>query len=111
MIRDRFILPSAFARNANAAKSLKHATTYARHQATQVRPPEVLRKLKPASLLALLESHRSYLTSRNLTLPSAAESFDYDALSAVLASPNESSPPELVESLEMIDLLTKRSPR
>ena len=70
--------------------------------------PEVLRKLKPASLLALLSAHRDYLASRDVTLPSASadKSFDYDLLASVLMTPTESSPPELVEALEMIDLLT-----
>lgn len=70
--------------------------------------PEVLRKLKPASLIALLQAHRDYLATRDITLPANnAETLDYEQLASVLLAPTESSPPDLVETLEMIDLLTE----
>ncbi len=77
-----------------------------------LRPPrllkaDVLRGMKPATLAALLKPHSSYIASRGVDLGAIGGSgFDFPALAAVLACPNELTPPVLVEQLELLDLIS-----
>jgi hypothetical protein len=76
-----------------------------------IRPPKlarpcVLARIKPASVLLLLEPYAEYFTARGTPLDAIAT--DPDGLSAVMltvASPCESTPAEMVERLELLDLL------
>ncbi len=68
--------------------------------------PELLRKLKPASRATLLNPFRDYFHGRGCPLPAVLDDdADYEAISLVLMSPDEHSPSELVETLEMLELL------
>ena len=75
---------------------------------TRFAKPELLTRLKPGSIVALLERFRDYLYARGVRLPEKDDSiFDVTALSLVLATPVESTPPELVERLELLDLISE----
>ena len=68
--------------------------------------PELLRKLKPASRATLLNPFRDYFHGRGCPLPSVLDDgADYEAISLVLMSPDEHSPSDLIETLEMLELL------
>ena len=68
--------------------------------------PNVLKKVKPANLLAVLKPFRGYLTERGFVWPkSDKEPIDYGNLAKVLTSPRPDTPPELVDNLELIDIL------
>ena len=70
--------------------------------------PELLMKMKPASITALFRPHLGYLRSRNVHLPEVLDaSYDFTELGLVLASPTESTPPDLIEHLELLDLISE----
>ncbi len=67
--------------------------------------PGVLTEMKRSSVRDLLSPFTPYFESRDVRLGEVEdESFDLDRLFEVLASPVESTPPELVERLELLDL-------
>ena len=76
-----------------------------------IRPPRlarpcVLARIKPSSVLLLLEPFAPYFASRGTPLHAISD--DTDGLHQVMltvADPNESTPPEMVERLELLDLL------
>ena len=76
-----------------------------------IRPPKlarpcVLARIKPASVLLLLEPYAEYFAARGTPLDAVLT--DPEGLSAVMltvASPCESTPAEMVERLELLDLL------
>ena len=68
----------------------------------------VLRDMKPASLTALLSPHAGYFRSREISIEQVGEpDFDFAALAAVLAFCTEQTPPELVENLDLLDLISE----
>jgi hypothetical protein len=69
--------------------------------------PGVLSNLKPLSILRFLESFDAYFQSRSVDLATITthESTMRDVV-AVIASPVESTPAELVEQLELLDLIS-----
>ncbi len=68
--------------------------------------PNVLKKIKTENLIALLQPHRDYLAARGFAWPqSEKEPLNVEKLAHVLASPHLTTPPELVDSLELIDVL------
>ncbi len=68
--------------------------------------PDVLSRLKRSSILSLLEPHAGYFAARGAPLDLLGDEAEpLDALVSVLASPVESTPPELVERLELLDLI------
>lgn len=80
----------------------------------KVKPPKfarpgLLRKLKPSSLLDLFNPYRSYLTSRAFDLPTSNEAtFDIEGLGLVLATSIETTPAQMLEELEMLEILSER---
>ena len=64
---------------------------------------DALKGMHPRHLLALLMPHRQYFLRRNLYLPDAGQEIDYVALSGVLTSPDEETPPELADALYAIN--------
>ena len=75
-------------------------------KATKFSRPSVLKKIKAENLLALLTPHRDYLAARGFAWPQTEkEALNVEKLANVLASPHPSTPPELVDSLELIDVL------
>ena len=66
--------------------------------------PETLRKIRPESLLAWLETARAYFEQQGLELPERAEArgLDYERLSRILLEPSPQMPAELVDSLYLI---------
>jgi hypothetical protein len=76
-----------------------------------IRPPKLVRpcvlsRIKPASVLLLLEPYAAYFAARGT--PLSAITMDPEGLHAVMltvASPCESTPAEMVERLELLDLL------
>jgi len=68
--------------------------------------PELVRKLKPASLRALLDPFAAYLATRGVLLPENRLSpLDHRAISKVLLDMDERTPAELVETIELLNLL------
>lgn len=68
---------------------------------------EVLRKMNSANLTALLSPYSSYLRDRDIDVSQVLQDgYDFTALAAVLACPTENTPPDLVEKLEMLDLIS-----
>jgi hypothetical protein len=73
---------------------------------TQLVRPQVLSRLKRSSILALLNPFSDHLASRGISLSAFADDKEPLApLIAVLAAPTESTPPELVERLELLDMI------
>jgi hypothetical protein len=69
--------------------------------------PELLRKLKPSSLLDLFNPYRPYLASRDFDLPISHEAkFDIEGLGLVLATSIETTPAQMLEELEMLEILS-----
>ena len=69
--------------------------------------PNVLKKVKPTCLLRLLKPYRPYLTARGFEWPQPETApIDFENLSTVLASAHPETPPELVDNLELIDILS-----
>lgn len=67
----------------------------------------VLKDMKPATLNALLSPHAGYFRTREISIEQVAEpDFDFAALAAVLALSTEQTPPELVEHLDLLDLIS-----
>ena len=70
--------------------------------------PELLMKMKPASITTLFHPHLDYLRSRNIHLPEPIDaSFDFTEFALVLATPTEFTPPALIEHLELLDLISE----
>jgi hypothetical protein len=68
---------------------------------------DVLRKMKSANLDALLSPYSSYFRQRDIDVSRISQDgYDFTPLAAVLACPVESTPPDLVEKLEMLDLIS-----
>lgn len=68
---------------------------------------DVLRGMNPTNLVALLTPFSGYFRERNIDLTRVtAPGYDFGPLAAVLACPLESTPPDLVEKLEMLDLIS-----
>lgn len=69
--------------------------------------PGVLSNLKPSSITALLSPFADYFEARNAPLDSIGSSeIALEAVVSVIASPVESTPSELVERLELLDLIS-----
>jgi hypothetical protein len=67
----------------------------------------VLRDMKPATLSALLSPYAGYFRTREVSIEQVSEpDFDFAALAAVLALSTEQTPPELVEHLDLLDLIS-----
>lgn len=65
--------------------------------------PDWLRTIAPPNLAALLRPWSAYLDSRGVPLPACpAAAIDCDALSAVLLSPDASTPADLVDALYLV---------
>lgn len=68
--------------------------------------PDVLRKMNLASIRALLAPFEDYLAKQGVVFPIELETeFQQHQLATVLGSHSASTPPDLVERLEMISLL------
>lgn len=68
--------------------------------------PEILTRLKRQNLMTLLRPFDRYFAQRGVPLHDLNESdLPLAELCAVLASPSESTPPDLVERLELLDLI------
>jgi len=78
-----------------------------------IRPPRlikpgVLANMKRSSVRDLLSPFTPYFAGRGIELSEAgSEDFDLNQLFEVLASPTESTPPELVERLDLLDLIAE----
>jgi len=70
--------------------------------------PEVLKKMNPCLLLALLDQHRLYFAARRLELPETDEKLDldYQKLAHILLVPDPTTPPELAKALSAVDQLS-----
>ncbi len=67
----------------------------------------VLKDMKPASITALLSPHAGYFRTRDIPIEQVSEpGFNFAALAAVLAYSTEQTPPELVEHLDLLDLIS-----
>ena len=68
--------------------------------------PDVLSNLKSSSIFALLQPFESYFTQRGVALKDIFNDRSVrDSLVAIIASPTPTTPPELVEQLELLDLI------
>lgn len=67
--------------------------------------PSVLRAIAPEKLLAFLQPHSTFFTTRGYDLPQPddGEEIDYQKLIDIFMSPNESTPPDLVDALYLVD--------
>ena len=67
--------------------------------------PSVLRAIARERLLAFLEPHGSFFTSRGYDLPQPedGEEIDYQQLIDIFMSPNEATPPDFVDALYLVD--------
>lgn len=75
-------------------------------RSTRLVRPGVLSNLKPSSILSLLSPFSGYFAGRGAPLDAIATSpAGIEEVVAVLASPVETTPPELVERLELLDLI------
>ncbi|HOH39822.1 MAG TPA: hypothetical protein PK807_05970 [Verrucomicrobiota bacterium] len=65
--------------------------------------PDALKEIAPTHLLALMEDHRPYLTTRGITLPPTGREaeLDYDHLASMFLCPDD-IPPELVEKFHLV---------
>lgn len=69
--------------------------------------PDVLSDLKRSSILALLSPYADYFAARGAQLDAIAdEATPLDDVISVVTSPVESTPPELVERLELLHLIS-----
>jgi hypothetical protein len=68
--------------------------------------PDVLSNLKSSSIFALLQPFESYFTQRGVALKDIFNDRSVrDSLVAIIASPTPTTPPLLVEQLELLDLI------
>ena len=69
--------------------------------------PDSLRRVGPTYLLELLAPHADFFLAKGLALPgeASAAQLDYDLLGSILLTPDESTPPDLAESLFYINAL------
>jgi hypothetical protein len=69
--------------------------------------PGVLSKLKPSSIVALLSPFAEHFAARGAPLDCLSGPGPIlDSIVSVIASPVESTPPELIERLELLDLIS-----
>lgn len=69
--------------------------------------PDVLSRLKRASIITLLEPYADYFAARGAPLDRIRDEAEpLDAVVSVITSPVDSTPPELVERLELLDLIS-----
>jgi len=69
--------------------------------------PDVLSNLKPSSIFALLQPFECYFMQRGVALKDIfTDRSALDSLVAIIASPTPTTPPELVEQLELLDLIS-----
>ncbi|MEX0653920.1 MAG: hypothetical protein WD534_12745 [Phycisphaeraceae bacterium] len=64
--------------------------------------PSILRNINRTLLVAFLDPHRAFLAQRGFDLVNSDE-FDYDALVAILMSPDEDTPDTLLDALFFVD--------
>lgn len=67
--------------------------------------PDALRAVSVQNLTRFLYPHADYFSNRGFTIPppeTEADGFDYDALVAILMSPDENVPSNLVEVLHLV---------
>jgi len=70
----------------------------------RISDPTVLKSVAPPRLLRFLTLFRAYLESRGFHWPQPdAPTIDYDKLSTILLSPDDSLPPEMVRALVLVD--------
>jgi hypothetical protein len=70
----------------------------------RISDPAVLKSVAPSRLLQFLTLFRSYLESRGFNWPRHdPSSIDYDKLSRILLSPDDSLPSEMVRALLFVD--------
>ena len=69
--------------------------------------PGVLANLKPKNIVALLRPYESYFAQREVALQDVlSDTTALESLVAVIASPTQNTPPEMVEQLELLDLIS-----
>ena len=77
-------------------------------KASKFSRPNVLKKVKTDNLLAFMEPHRDYLARLGFAWPDAGTAeLDCHALAKILAVPRPDMPPELVDQLDLVDLLSE----
>ncbi len=65
--------------------------------------PDVLKKIKPESLIALLKPYESYLSERNFTLAiNGSGEFEHEVLAAILMDATEKTPTLMIDALYCI---------
>lgn len=90
--------------------SIEHFTHFPFMSA--IRPPRIVRpgvlsNLKPSSIVSLLSPFADYFAARGASLDCLqSPQPDLDEIVSVLASPVESTPPDLIERLELLDLIS-----
>ena len=68
---------------------------------------DVLRAMNSSNLVSLLNPFTDYLAGHGIQLKDVGQDgYDFNELAAVLACPSEATPPDLVEKLEMLDLIS-----
>jgi hypothetical protein len=69
--------------------------------------PGVLANLKPKNIVALLRPYEAYFAQREVALQDVlSDTTALESLVAVIASPTQNTPPEMVEQLELLDLIS-----
>ena len=77
-------------------------------KASKFSRPNVLKKIKTDLLHAFMEPHRDYLVRFGFAWPAAgATELDCHALARILAVPRPDMPPDLVDQLDLVDLLSE----
>ena len=86
--------------------------TLSRHNMPTIRHPRIVRPgvlsgLKRTSILALLSPFADYFAARGAPLDKIGDdNVPLDDMVSVITSPVESTPPDLVERLELLDLIS-----
>ncbi len=65
-----------------------------------------LQRMKGSTFHAFFDRYSHYLTTRGVVLPATLEDYDFEPLSFVMSSPDLTTPPDFVEELELLDLIT-----
>ena len=77
-------------------------------KASKFARPNVLKKVKTDILLAFMEPHRDYLARLGFAWPAdGTTELDCHALARILAVPRPDMPPDLVDQLDLVDLLSE----
>lgn len=121
MIRTRSILCFAWLLELSFARSRifvhvntlkQHATLMPTIRIPRLVRPDVLSKLKPSSIVTLLSPFADYFAARGASLACLDDPKpQLDDIVSVIASPVESTPPDLVERLELLDLISDSQSR